>query len=53
VRERGNGSGRGFLGCGLDLELGQIISPGAPFIFISPFLFSFSVFLKLSYTFQT
>jgi hypothetical protein len=36
--------GRGFLGRGLDLELGQIVSPGA-FIYLFCFLlFSFFVF---------
>jgi hypothetical protein len=38
--------GKGFLGRGLDLELGQIVSPGpfSIFIFFSPFLFLFSGF---------
>jgi hypothetical protein len=42
----------GFLGCGLDLELGQIVSPGALlyFYFLSSFLFLFS--LNLSYLLQ-
>jgi hypothetical protein len=51
ARVRGKGGyrfGKGFLGRGLDLELGQIVSPGAFSIFISPLLLFFSVFLILS-----
>jgi hypothetical protein len=47
ARERegeSNGSGRGFLGCGLDLELGQIGSRGSNSIFILFCFFSISVF---------
>jgi hypothetical protein len=36
--------GEGFLGRGLDLELGQIVSPGAFSIFISPLLLFFFCF---------
>jgi hypothetical protein len=43
-RERGNGSGRGFLGCGLLLELGRFVSPGPLFYFYFLCFFSFSVF---------
>jgi hypothetical protein len=47
-REEGcTGSGKSFLGCGLDLELGQIAPPGpiSIFIFFSSFLFLFYLFL--------
>jgi hypothetical protein len=45
---KGNGTGSGevFLGRGLDLELGQIVSPGAFSIFISPLLLFFFCFLN-------
>jgi hypothetical protein len=33
----------GFLGCGLDLELGQIVSPGALLYFYFFLLFSFLI----------
>jgi hypothetical protein len=35
---------RALLGCGLDLVLGRMVSPGALFYFYFPFLFSNSVF---------
>jgi hypothetical protein len=50
ARERegeSNGSGRGFLGCGLDLELGQIGSRGSNSIFI--FLSSFPFLISISF----
>jgi hypothetical protein len=44
--------GKGFLGRGLDLELGQIVSPGAFYIFILFSSLFFSVFLFLLYLLQ-
>jgi hypothetical protein len=55
ARERGGAGyrfGKGFLGRGLDLELGQIVSPGAFYIFILFSSFSFLFFLFLLYILQ-